>query len=234
MSTSVIPRPGDDLVPDGWWQRVVVPWADAQSDVESLALEVAKVSGLAEAWDVLGRDTTELIKARRYMEVRWGELLGEATMGRPAESSHASELLSKDDRLRFRQLASHRAEVVELLEQATDAEEITRAACIRLAKPQAPTRRDAEAAIGFEDDDEDEPATPSPSPAQPEAWTASEDRQRWRIDGLLTAAMQDLHDAASSSSYNRATRARLLREAEVKARRAYGQLGELAFSLERG
>ena len=127
-----IPVPGVDLVPDGWWKSTVIPWADGQSDGKSLKVAAAQLDGLIAAYETLDADTLELMRARRYLELRWGELLGPAKPG-PPKSSHASEDLNKDDTYRFRQLANMRNLVLERLNAATDADEVTRAAILRLS-----------------------------------------------------------------------------------------------------
>ena len=67
--------------------------------------------------------TLELTKARRYLEVRWGELLGPTRSGARQDlaPSHAREgsALAKNDRHRFRQLAANREVVVDLIRTAT-------------------------------------------------------------------------------------------------------------------
>jgi hypothetical protein len=231
MTTAIIPHPGDDLVPEGWWQSTVVPWADEQASIDDVASATAHIVGLIGAYRTLGSDTLELTKARRYLELRWGQLLGDVTERQRTDLdedlSHAGDSLSKDDRLRFRQLASGRDQVFELLEHATDPDDITRAACIRFARPPAPSARDAHSAIGFADDDGDEPTSLA------ESWTASHDRARRRIVDLLADVLGDLQRAGDDPTYSAATRASLIRLCESRARQATGQLGELAFSLER-
>lgn len=100
VSTAPIPQPGSDLVPDGWCADVVVPWADEQFEQASIAQATAQLAGLEAAYATLGADTLELTKARRYLEVRWGELLGdgsEVKTGPGRNASHASETLTKDE-----------------------------------------------------------------------------------------------------------------------------------------
>ena len=131
-----IPRPGVDLVPDGWCESTVMPWADAQTEQSDIATGVAKVAALEAAYRTLGADALELTRARRYLELRWGELLGDGKPGRPSggETSHASEdSLAKDDRARFRKLAANRERVVEAIRTADDADALTRAALLRTA-----------------------------------------------------------------------------------------------------
>jgi len=80
-----------------------------------LAEATAQLAGLEAAYRVLGTDALELTKARRYLEVRWGELLGTAELGvnQHSEGSHASEpSLDRMDRHRFRELAKAKAFVL--------------------------------------------------------------------------------------------------------------------------
>ena len=128
-SSSPMPQPGTDLVPDGWCAHVVMPWADRQTEEATMAEASAHLAGLEAAYATLGADTLELAKARRYLEVRWGELLGEGVQGR---HSHASErTLGKDNRHRFRQMAGARDRVVELIQTATDSDELSRAQILK-------------------------------------------------------------------------------------------------------
>lgn len=131
---AVIPSPGTDLVPDGWCESVIIPWADEQTAIAEVRQARARVIGLEAAYRSLNADALELVKARRYLEVRWGELLGDAKPGPPPESSHASEdSIGKDDRHRFRQLAAARDRVVPLIREADDPESLSRAALLRSA-----------------------------------------------------------------------------------------------------
>lgn len=104
----LVPVPGTDLVPDGWCEHTVIPWADAQYEQAAIANASAQLAGLETAYRTLGADTLELTKARRYLEVRWGELLGPGRAvktGPGLNASHASETLRKDDKHRFRKLS---------------------------------------------------------------------------------------------------------------------------------
>lgn len=132
--TALVPIPGSDLVPDGWCESTVMPWADEQSEVGPLKNAVAKLAGLQAAYQTLNADTLELVKARRYLEVRWGELLGPASLGsnQHSEASPASEgSLSPNQRMAFRRIAESKSRVVDLLHDAKDADEISRAALLK-------------------------------------------------------------------------------------------------------
>lgn len=128
----VVPQPGAEMVPAGWCDSTMVPWADAQTEVSELAEAGAKLAGLEAAYRALNKDTLELTKARRYVELRWGELLGKAKPGPPSESSLAGEdSLHRMERHRFRQLAENRERVIDILRDATDADHLSRAALLK-------------------------------------------------------------------------------------------------------
>ena len=129
-----IPIPGHDLIPNGWWQSTVKPWADRQMEQAKIAETAANLAGLEAAWREMGLDAMELMKGRRYLELRWGELLGpgEKTRGERTDLSHASDMLEKDNRYRFRQLATVPELVVQQIAIAEKEEQITRAALLRL------------------------------------------------------------------------------------------------------
>ncbi len=136
IGTDLVPIPGTDLVPDGWCERTVMPWADEQLEQATIANASAQVAGLLEAYKTLGADTLELTKARRYLEVRWGELLGSAERGGDRRSDQVPHVeletpLRKQDRHRFRQLAGNREVVVDLIRTATDPDELSRARILR-------------------------------------------------------------------------------------------------------
>lgn len=132
----MIPHPGRDLIPDGWWKATVVPWADEQIDEKDLQRGDAKLAALEAAMKAMGLDAVELMKGRRYIELDWGKLLGKGKRGgdRTVESKlPSSNLIDKFDRHRFRQLAAAPESVMERLEKATEEEQVTRAALLRVA-----------------------------------------------------------------------------------------------------
>jgi phage N-6-adenine-methyltransferase len=138
VSTALIPAPGTDLVPDDWCQQVVVPWLATQTDDANMTKAEATLAGLEAAYRTIGADVFEITKARRLLEVRWGELLGAAKRGAPAKDEKVEDAplsqAQKDQRKTFRSLAENRDRVLDALETATDAEDITRAAVLRAAK----------------------------------------------------------------------------------------------------
>src|SRR5690606_27658731 len=107
-----VPQPGTDLVPDGWCESAFVPWLEQTTAADELATAAAQLDGLVAAYRTLDADARELLKARRHLEVRWGELLGPARPG-PQQSSLASEdLLTPNQRMQFRRLAEHKDAVL--------------------------------------------------------------------------------------------------------------------------
>ena len=135
MTLPAVPQPGDDLVPDGWADAVVVPWAEKQDEADLIEHAVAQVAGLVAAYRTVRADTLELVKARRYLEVRWGELLGETKPGQrtdlePLRASNGPSL-PRIERHRLRELARHAPEIRERVRQATESDEITRAVLLR-------------------------------------------------------------------------------------------------------
>src|ERR1039458_2546495 len=68
------PQPGTDLVPDGWCDAVVVPWLEEQTETYSLPKAAAQLDGMVSAYRTLKSDTFELVKARPFLEIRWGEI----------------------------------------------------------------------------------------------------------------------------------------------------------------
>lgn len=134
------PKPGSDLVPDGWADAVVVPWLERQFDSAVFPTTAAWLDGMTAAYGTLKADAFELVKARRLLEIRWGELLGPGQPGNPTGAnqfggtSHAcDDPLSRDDRHRFRQLAAHKERALDYIRCATDADELSRAAVLRAA-----------------------------------------------------------------------------------------------------
>ena len=81
------------------------------------------------AYQTLNADTLELVKARRYIEVRWGALLGPAQPGPPTESFPAGKdsTLNATERHEFRALAAEPAVITTIL-AATDTDDAPRRA----------------------------------------------------------------------------------------------------------
>jgi phage N-6-adenine-methyltransferase len=141
----LVPVPGMDLVPDGWCFDTVVPWADDQLEQASIAGATAQVAGLLEAYKTLGADTLELTKARRYLEIRWGDLLAPRRAGRPRrvdkrpKSSVATDDfgLTKDQRHEFRRLAADKDRVVREILAATHPDQLSRASLLQTGPPRS-------------------------------------------------------------------------------------------------
>jgi len=199
LTTDVVPvspTPGTDLVPDGWWEATVMPWADEQTDEQSLQDAAAQIAGMQAAYEQIGSDTLELTRARRVIEIRWGELLGPARRGRPPadasddETADASAFLERHDRVDFRKLAGARDRLVPMLREADDPDAITRRALLRVAAaPEAPV-------------DETPPPAAPPEPEVDESPEARLDRKTQRARDALTTqigragvAAEAAHDA---------------------------------------
>jgi len=135
QSTALIELPRFETVPAGWWEETVKRWADGQPTASELRKGVAWLDGVREQWEKLGRDTLEFLKARRYLEVRWGELLGSHPGRGPGRGKRSSQDdLSKNERLDFRRLAAGKPAVLAALREATDEADLVRALLIRLAQ----------------------------------------------------------------------------------------------------
>jgi N6-adenosine-specific RNA methylase IME4/uncharacterized membrane protein len=137
MNELIIPQPGRDLLPDGWWKTTVVPWADEQINGDNLRKGAAKLAALEAATKAMGLDAIELMKGRRYIELDWGKLLGkgkDTKGGRGRKASLAGEALDHNDRHRFRQLAEYAKQVMERLETADKEDKCTRTALLRMIK----------------------------------------------------------------------------------------------------
>lgn len=147
MNEIAIPQPGVDLIPDGWCQSTVMPWADEQIEQIELRHAAAQVDALIAAYATMNADTLELTRARRYLEIRWGELLGPGKRGQPGHeelaNSHASEI-GRMDRTRFRQLAVNRDSAVDRILKATDADQISRSKLIKEVRAEERNRDRAE------------------------------------------------------------------------------------------
>lgn len=201
MTTDVVPvapTPGTDLVPDGWWESTVMPWADEQTDEQSLQDAAAQIAGMEAAYEQIGADTLELTRARRVIEIRWGELLGPPRRGRPPATDTDDKNVSHDlhsdaERMRrsdFRKLGAARDRLVPMLREADDPDAITRRALLRVAA--AP-----EVEVG-----DDTPTTP-PAPAAPvdddESPEARLDRKTQRARDALTTQVGRANVAAEAA-----------------------------------
>lgn len=134
--SNLIPMPGTDIVPDGWADDYVWPWLQERTDTDGFTADAARLAGIEAAYKLIDADTLEIVKARRYLEVRWGELLGRGSDVRTApgrNASHAGEPLDKDERARFRQLAAGGDTVIEAIRTAISADEMSRAELLRKA-----------------------------------------------------------------------------------------------------
>lgn len=130
---AIIPMPGTDIVPDGWADDYVWPWLQEQNSPDGFRDDAARLAGLEAAYKLIDSDTLEVVKARRYLEVRWGELLPPSVPGQHIPPSQAGEGLDYHERHRFRQLAEGGDKVVEAIRTAIDSEQISRASLLRTA-----------------------------------------------------------------------------------------------------
>lgn len=143
MTLVPVPQPGTDLVPDGWCESAFVPWLEQTTAADELATAAAQLDGLVAAYRTLDADARELLKARRHLEVRWGELLGEAQRGGDRGNQHTggksfasdlpADVLTPNQRMQFRRLAEHKDAVLAVLAEAESAEDLTRAAVLKRA-----------------------------------------------------------------------------------------------------
>jgi phage N-6-adenine-methyltransferase len=134
VAGELVPVPGTELVPEGWWEATVVPWADEQTTDDELRRADAKLAGFEAAWRQINQDTLELTRARRYLEIRRGELLGKPEWGGDRKSDQvAREQFDLEPTLRFRlrQLAEGKPRAMEILREAVDPDLVTRAALLK-------------------------------------------------------------------------------------------------------
>jgi hypothetical protein len=105
---------------------------------------------------------------------------------------------------------------------------------ISTPRPRPASPRDAVGMVGgLEDDDTQAPMTPGRAEQPPQvAWTDQHSRRRVRLVEMLTEAVTSL-ERASDPGLDPVAIAELLRSAEIKARQASAQLGDLAFNFER-
>jgi hypothetical protein len=133
-------------LPSGAWRPLVDHWfpANGARSGADFRLGQKELEGLQKRWTGLQRDTLELVKAQRYLEVRWGENLGPGGRGsrgrgRPIDSTTV-ETISRHERSWFRLLADARADVLDALETADTVEALARRPLLVLAR--AAVRRD--------------------------------------------------------------------------------------------
>jgi ParB family chromosome partitioning protein len=131
--TELVPLPGTDLVPDGWWEATVVPWADSQTEADTIKRLDAELAGFEAAWRQIDKDTLELTRARRYLEIRRGELLPPRRQGERTDRnlSQPREKLDHNLEHRLRQLVDGKPRAMEVLREASDAEQVTRSALLK-------------------------------------------------------------------------------------------------------
>jgi phage N-6-adenine-methyltransferase len=136
MDTTLVPTPGTDLVPDHWCDEVVVPWLAQQTDDAHMTTAEATLAGLEAAYKTIGADIFEITKARRLLEVRWGELVPRPPTGRPKKGDMRVEVSDAEQKEKERRwkLADAKDIVLAAIDQAQDAEQISRAALLNVVK----------------------------------------------------------------------------------------------------
>lgn len=124
------------MVPERWCETTLIPWADSETNFNSLEDAHAKMSAVEAAYQKLGREVLELTKARRYLELRLGEMLLDHMndQKRPRLSVPSTEDIC-------RKFARNKQVVVDMIEAATDADTISRAAVMRAVKQSDPKYR---------------------------------------------------------------------------------------------
>jgi protein gp37 len=127
-------------LPAGAWRPLVDHWfpkngARAATDFR---LGQKELEALQKKWTGLQRDTLELVKAQRYLELRWGEALGpggRGSRGRGRQlASTAVETISRNERSWFRLLAEARDDVLDAVDTADSLEPLARRPLLVLAR----------------------------------------------------------------------------------------------------
>jgi N6-adenosine-specific RNA methylase IME4 len=106
-TTLPIPRPGTDLIPDGWAKDVMLPWLKDQKNPEALKLDAdSRLAGLEAYYQTLGADATEIMRSRRLLDIRLGELLPAQVPEEGGRGKKCNESLhfSRMERSRLRKL----------------------------------------------------------------------------------------------------------------------------------
>jgi hypothetical protein len=126
--TPAVPEPGADLVPADV-AAAVVAWLQEADDVG----QVNDARLRLEAWEgYLARQSqrsTEMVAACRLAEVRIGELLGPAEMGRPTVSFIAMKLFSHQQRHQFRRMAEHSEAITPVIEAGASRRKVMTKIC---------------------------------------------------------------------------------------------------------
>lgn len=122
----LVPSPGGDLVPDGWAETVMLPWLREQTNSRAVREGAARLSGLEAYYRTLGADTVELLRARRLLDMRLGELLPKDRKRGRGKSVPTGDTFRRQERDRLRQLASGGVTLRKRILQETDEAALTR------------------------------------------------------------------------------------------------------------
>lgn len=145
----IVPDRAKEAVPRGWSETVLAQ-VDQIPDLRRILDGAHELNGHIAVWKKKGYETTELEKGLRYCELRIGELLPDAKVGRPPkdETCPATQILSDEHhRYEFRRMAEYRPLTLEAVRNGRR----SRGAVLRYIDEQ--TRPDLEA---------DEAARPQP------------------------------------------------------------------------
>ena len=115
-------------VPAGWFKATVKPWVDQTVSSDALCDAERRIAALAAAHQALGHDTLELVRARRYVELRMGEMLLDGTL--TYSQLQASGIANNSTT--FKRFAIYKQAVSQAIGDATDSDELTRAALLRM------------------------------------------------------------------------------------------------------
>jgi N6-adenosine-specific RNA methylase IME4 len=130
----VVPDPRRAPVPDGWWQRDVLPLVRTCESWKQLDGYEARLAAMAAAIERLGGDVVEFEKALRVVECRRGELLGDHGKGRPARNSPRMGNLKVKSQTasRYRTIARHWRVIYSHLLKETDRRKVTQSHVLHL------------------------------------------------------------------------------------------------------
>jgi adenine-specific DNA-methyltransferase len=145
-----------------------MPWLSETNAEQELRDTDARLAGLETAAKLMAADALQLTQARRLLDIRWGEVLGEAVVGANQHSQGSLAVnrsqLDKSVRSRLRALAAEKDLVLAAINNATDSAEISRAACLRLVDSAKASRADAARAERRQQINGEEAARPVSAP----------------------------------------------------------------------